>query len=77
MVLPDITGKGQLAYKGPASAQLAVLIKNKVVGGKKVLERYVSTIRSGEHETKNRWELSLDAEEEAHFGKMFKKIKAA
>jgi len=74
IIIPDITGKGALPYKAHCSAQLAIVGKP-IPGKKGQLERYVSTVKDGESETKNRWELSLDAREEPHLGKMFAKIK--
>jgi hypothetical protein len=74
-IVPEITGKGKLVYKGAASMQLAVLTKTVRDGKRKVLERYVSPIKTAGHETKNRWELSLGDKEEAHLGKILAKVR--
>jgi len=69
-IAPDITGKGKSGYKAHASLQLAVLAKRTPQG----LQRYVSPIWTKDHETKNRWELSLGDTEEPYLRKMFQKI---
>jgi hypothetical protein len=76
MISPAITGQAKRVYKGPAAMQLAVLTRAIVKNGKRRLERFVSPIKTEDYETKNRFELSLDAKEGAHLGKILKKIEA-
>jgi hypothetical protein len=72
-IVPAITGKGALAYKAPASLELAMFATEQPGG--QGLDRNVYTILTENAEAKNRFGLSLDPIEKPHLGRILKKIK--
>ena len=74
-ILPAITGKGALAYKGDSTLELFIHAQP-IPGGKGKLQRWAYPVLHPEHsaEAKNRMELSLEGKEEPHLGKIIKKL---
>lgn len=72
-LMPDVTGKGAGVYKGDASLQLVIVVKQ--IPNSKALSRRALTVLQNEWEAKNRFELSLLPEEDADLGVMLRKIR--
>lgn len=74
-VQPDITGQARTVYIGDASLEAVITLRRTPgVKGPEGLRRILHPYGSGEFEGKNRWHSILTMEEEAHLGKILRKV---
>lgn len=76
-IQPDITGQARTVYVGDASLEAVITLKRVPgVKGPGGLKRILHPFGTGEYEGKNRWHSLLESEEEAHLGKIIRKVLA-